>query len=102
MCFSVKKRRQDCAKELTSLRCWTYNSEFQKENEKSKKLTAELSSINDKVSNKEGVVRNQQEFVGKERKALQDAWCKVRKPEDRLERQQQKLEKEQQALELVL
>ena len=32
-------------------------NEFQTDNDKSKKLTAELSSINDKVSNKEGTAR---------------------------------------------
>ena len=61
-------------------------SEFQTDNEKSQKLATILSSINDKVSNREGVVRKLQ----------------VRKAEYRLERQQQKLEEEQQAHELLL
>ena len=66
-------------------------SDYQTDNGKSKKLTSELSSINDKVSNKEGTVRKQQELVEK-----------VRKMEYRLARQRQKPEEEQQALELLL
>ena len=46
----------------------------------------------------EGVVRQQQEFVGKESKALKDVLDNVRKAEYRLEKQQQRLEEEQQAL----
>ena len=41
-------------------------------------LTAELSSINDNVSNQEKVVSKQQELVGKERR-LEDVLGKVRK-----------------------
>ena len=47
--------------------------EYQTDNEKSKKLTSELSSINDKVSNNEGAVGKRQELVEKESKALEEA-----------------------------
>ena len=62
----------------------------------------ELSSIRDTVSNKEGVVREQQEQVVTESMALEEALDKVRKAEYELERQQQKLEEKQQALEFLL
>ena len=72
-------------------------SEFLTGSEESEKLAAKLSSTNDKVSNK-GVVREQQELVAKESKALEEALDKVRKAEYRVCRQQQKLEGGQQAL----
>ena len=62
-------------------------SEFQTDNEKSKKVTAELSSINDKVSNKEGIVRTQREPLVKESKALEEALDEVREAECRLGKQ---------------
>ena len=77
-------------------------SEFQTDNEKSQQLATTLSSINDKVSNGEGVVRKLQAQFGMESMALEDALEKVHKAEYRLERQQQKLEEEQQAHELLL
>ena len=43
-----------------------HETEHQTDAEKSKKLTSELSSINDKVSRNEGVVKEQQVLVDKE------------------------------------
>ena len=76
-------------------------NEHQTDNEKSKKLTSELSSVNDIVSYK-GVVRKQQDIVGKESKALEEALDKVRKVQHRLDIKRENLEEEQQALELLL
>ena len=67
---------------------------FLTDSEKSKKLTAELSSVNDKVSNK-GVVRKQQELVAKESKAFEETLDKVRRVEYKLEKKQLELEEEQ-------
>ena len=50
-----------------------HEMEHQTDTEKSKKLTSELSSINDKVSRNEGVVKEQQVLVHKENKALDEA-----------------------------
>ena len=78
-------------------------SEFQTDNENSKTFTAELSSINDKVSNNnQGAVRTQQDLVATESTALQEALNKVREAEYKLGKQQQKLQEKQQALETLL
>ena len=67
-------------------------SGYQTDNGKLKKLTAELRSINDKASNKVGVVRTQQDLVEKESEALEEAMDKVHEAEYRLEKQRKKLE----------
>ena len=68
-------------------------SEFQTDTKKSK-LTAELSSVDDRVPNRKRTVTKQQELVAHESKALEEALYKVRRAENRLGAQQ---EEEQQA-----
>ena len=56
----------------TSKELEMHGSEHQTNIVKSKKLTSELSSINDKVPHREGVVKKEQEFFDKESKAESD------------------------------
>ena len=71
-----------------------HGSEHQTNIVKSKKLTSELSSINDKVPHREGVVKKEQEFVDKESKALEEALDDVSQARTRLDIQQKQLGQE--------
>ena len=76
-------------------------SECQTDNEESKKLTPELSSINDKITHTDGVAQNQQEFVDKESMALDDATEEACKILVRLDIHQAKLEEEKLAFDAL-
>ena len=82
---------------MTSLRCCKCKKVIVRST--TKKLTSELSSLNDKVSIKKGVVWKEQDLVKKA--GLEEAFDKVRQAEYRLERQRKKLWK-QQAIEPLL
>ena len=73
-------RKTPCLEEQTnSLRRWSCKRLSTKQTvEKSKTLTTGLSSIDDIVSHKEGVVKKLQELVDKESKALEEALDYVR------------------------
>ena len=74
---TVRSGKQKAIREESSWQLKVLNLQeihYQTDNEKSKKLTSELSSINDKVSNNGGAVGKRQELVEKESEALEEAF----------------------------
>ena len=77
-------------------------AEHQTDNEKSKKLISERSSINHTVSHKEGVAKKLEELVDKESKALEETLDNVQNVQYKLDIPQKKQEDEKQMLEKLL
>ena len=71
-----------------------HESEHQTNIVKSNMLTSKLSSINDKVSHREGVVKKEQEFFDKESKTLEEELDDVPQARIRLDIQQKQLDQE--------
>ena len=100
ICFLVKQRRQNCAKEqMISTRCRTckkMNFRRTTKNRRSSRLSSAASTTRCRIK------KEQQELVGKGNKVFEEAMDKVRNAEYRWKKQQKKLEEEQQALDILL